>query len=665
MQVANQKNQFLFIKSLKTFAITIALFLTLLQSFRTVKTIKNFVPLYEPRLRSYPGGIELLQNIDQFLNSSIRNKNLLDKIMTSGYIYGHPDHEQIFGILEFLFRTQTEFVKGFHPVGQTFMKEEIMAVRIGKRRNPSTQFFNSVYSFQNKNKPTKFEPSISQKKSVIFLNGLHHSRELISGTFMIKMVLEAIHNLKFNSQKELTFWEFCDIIMIPIVNLDGFKFITDSQRLTDDFLTPISNPINDNPNFNFPEYPQGKFKRKNMNTNYCKESKDGVDIGVDLNRNYGYKWGQSDGEEEKRSLNECEEVYRGPKPFSEPETQTVRDLVLREQEFIVLALSFHSWGDHWLEPFFFEKQKHIEDFPLEEHIIDFYVGMRQNILNTSPMVKVGTVIDLIGYASNGETSDWILGELGIMAYTAELGFPDEEFKYTFFTPKNLINPQLDENFKVIQILAEKSRFQITSETTYLNSQNEFVISFENKTLGKAFNPKIRIQISDSEFIKAIDSMKFQQNSQIEQSLDIEIFNKESELIGTLFANKQNSSAINLESLGSESYIEITPMYLDRLSKFNFLFKLNENIESLGKIDFVLSVIFEDLYELNHFEFSQKFSETGYWKIGFIGVISLNFLLVTMFFISNLSFLKNKSSNAEKEKMSADLSQKDPNQQIGN
>lgn len=50
-----------------------------------------------------------------------------------------------------------------------------------------------------------------------------------------------------------------------------------------------------------------------MNTNYCKD--DIVNSGVDLNRNYSYHYADNE-----VGSNECEEVYRGPYSFSEPET---------------------------------------------------------------------------------------------------------------------------------------------------------------------------------------------------------------------------------------------------------------------------------------------------------------------------------------------------------
>ena len=43
-----------------------------------------------------------------------------------------------------------------------------------------------------------------------------------------------------------------------------------------------------------------------MNDNYCTSSKDGVNIGVDLNRNYGFHWGHAEPDDE----NECSEIFK-------------------------------------------------------------------------------------------------------------------------------------------------------------------------------------------------------------------------------------------------------------------------------------------------------------------------------------------------------------------
>lgn len=73
----------------------------------------------------------------------------------------------------------------------------------------------------------------------------------------------------------------------------------------------------------------------------------GENQGVDLNRNYGYKWGHDN----KGSSNSpCEGDYRGNEAFSEPETQAVRDFV-QSHPNLKIALNFHAYGNLLVVPF--------------------------------------------------------------------------------------------------------------------------------------------------------------------------------------------------------------------------------------------------------------------------------------------------------------------------
>jgi len=70
----------------------------------------------------------------------------------------------------------------------------------------------------------------------------------------------------------------------------------------------------------------------------------GGNIGVDLNRNFGYMFG-TDG---ATSPNPWDETYHGPYPFSENETIALRDLGLRQR--FATQLSFHSYSELVLYP---------------------------------------------------------------------------------------------------------------------------------------------------------------------------------------------------------------------------------------------------------------------------------------------------------------------------
>ena len=82
-----------------------------------------------------------------------------------------------------------------------------------------------------------------------------------------------------------------------------------------------------------------------MNNKYCPD--DPVLSGVDLNRNYGYHYGQN-----QSDLDECSETYRGPYAFSEPETMSIKKMI-EKYPTIVSAMNFHSYGNMWIRPFNF------------------------------------------------------------------------------------------------------------------------------------------------------------------------------------------------------------------------------------------------------------------------------------------------------------------------
>jgi len=74
------------------------------------------------------------------------------------------------------------------------------------------------------------------------------------------------------------------------------------------------------------------------------------EYGVDLNRNYGFKFGA---DEIGSSSSPCDERYRGTKAFSEPETRAMRDF-LRSLPNMKIALNFHAWGNYFIYPFCFD-----------------------------------------------------------------------------------------------------------------------------------------------------------------------------------------------------------------------------------------------------------------------------------------------------------------------
>jgi len=85
------------------------------------------------------------------------------------------------------------------------------------------------------------------KKSIILFTGAHHARELVTAGMIVKIFIESLHSLIHDLKVE--HWKFNDLLIIPIVNLDSYKFITDS--------------------YDTPEWITNKWKRKSMNKEWC------------------------------------------------------------------------------------------------------------------------------------------------------------------------------------------------------------------------------------------------------------------------------------------------------------------------------------------------------------------------------------------------------------
>ena len=136
--------------------------------------------------------------------------------------------------------------------------------------------------------------------AVLFMS-LHHAREHLT----VEMALEIIRLFTEGYGRDPALTNLVntrEIWVLPNINPDGGEY---------DIATGVY-----------------QYWRKNRRLN------PGGSVGVDLNRNYSYRWG-GPGSSDWPS----DETYRGPAPFSEPETQVVRDFVLAHQD-ITAAISF-------------------------------------------------------------------------------------------------------------------------------------------------------------------------------------------------------------------------------------------------------------------------------------------------------------------------------------
>lgn len=164
----------------------------------------------------------------------------------------------------------------------------------------------------------------------VFLVGAHHGDEPGSVAF----VLDAARWLlgRYGHDPEVNDWlGRVSFWLVPLLNPDGLVVHRREARRrggdpsVDDKRSPGRKNGRDNDG-------DGRF---------------GVNDGVDLNRNYPFKWGFL-GEEGSTKAYSFR-IYRGPAAASEPETQGVIDLAQRE--VFATAMSFHVGGVALLVPY--------------------------------------------------------------------------------------------------------------------------------------------------------------------------------------------------------------------------------------------------------------------------------------------------------------------------
>merc|ERR1712183_857860 len=123
-----------------------------------------------------------------------------------------------------------------------------------------------------------------------------HAREWISPATATYIMRELAEN-----KNNADLIDFFDFYILPVANPDGYEYSFTSNRLW------------------------RKNRAKNRGVASLLLS---LCDGVDLNRNFGYHWSDASPLAiQSSSQLSCAETYAGPGPFSEPESQNIRDFV--------------------------------------------------------------------------------------------------------------------------------------------------------------------------------------------------------------------------------------------------------------------------------------------------------------------------------------------------
>ncbi len=223
-------------------------------------------------------------------------------------------------------------------------------------------------------------------KPTFLITAGQHAREWIGVSSGMYIADRLVRGYGVNSQ--ITgFVDNIEFIIVPVVNPDGYRY-----------TFPID---------------QGgggdRYWRKNRRSN-------GSSFGVDTNRNWGFQWGGAGA-----SSNPSNDTYRGTGPFSEPETQNIRNLVeglagLPGLPNLKAFIDVHTYSELVLGPWGYTSAapaRSAEINPLTSAQITAMNAVDNQFFTGGP---ASTTL----YFASGIAPDWGLGARNALSWTYEL-----------------------------------------------------------------------------------------------------------------------------------------------------------------------------------------------------------------------------------------------------
>ena len=228
-------------------------------------------------------------------------------------------------------------------------------------------------------------PDQEEEEPNAYIMGGIHSNELISVEVTMAVLRNILEN--YGNDQEIT-----DIVnsqqiwFVPIINPDGYSMVvSDSSTL----------------------------HRKNLRDNNDNLFPDGGNIdGVDLNRNFGYVWGDNGASNYPWS-----NIYHGPSEWSEIETCYIRDLIQARKFYA--GITYHSYAQYILYPLGHITGARALD-SLYMHQLSHDMALTIPKLN-SPNNYGYYQANNFNYTCQGTMGDWSYAQERIFGYTIELG----------------------------------------------------------------------------------------------------------------------------------------------------------------------------------------------------------------------------------------------------
>ncbi len=256
-------------------------------------------------------------------------------------------------------------------------------------------------------------PAQTPLRPGVFYWGTVHAREWITSTIIPYLATHLLANYGLDPVvTDLV--NHVEFLLVPVANPDGYIYSWETERLW----------------------------RKNR-----RDNGDGT-FGVDINRNWGHEWG-GDGSSGTPGAN----TYRGPVPFSEPETRALRDLFL-DRPNVRAMNDIHSYSQLILWPWGWTPA------PCPDQAAYAAAGdaMRQLILGVSGKNYTAGPANTTIYPVSGGSIDWTYGVRDVFSFTFELR---DTGTYGFLLPPDQIRPTNLEILPTLLYLANRPEVRAT------------------------------------------------------------------------------------------------------------------------------------------------------------------------------------------------------------
>ncbi|KAM3963504.1 LOW QUALITY PROTEIN: carboxypeptidase A2 [Aphomia sociella] len=345
--------------------------------------------------------------------------------LESNKVFGHPmtwrryhRYSDILRYLDYLQHTYKDLVE-LIMLGSSSEGLPLVAIKVSMPTNETKT------KDSKSNEKKKWRLGYRQKPA-LWLDGGAHAREWISPA-VATWILQALIEGEKGQGPDYEMLKQADFYVMPVLNPDGYEHSHTHDRLWKKTRSSYNDQTDD--------YFVGWFPW-NWGRGEC--------VGVDVDRNWDYRWGEQDS-----SRDICADNYAGPHAFSEPETRAVSEFISERKGQIKAYISLHAYSQAWLVPSAQTRVTHDDDALLTE-MGKLATAALADMYGTK--YQVGTAAEVRQQAS-GMSHDWAKARAGIkFSYHVDLG--DSVGPYGYILPAAQIVSTARETWEAVKVIVD-------------------------------------------------------------------------------------------------------------------------------------------------------------------------------------------------------------------